>query len=77
MKRPQDVLAGILMCDVESLPPSSTLLTEMDGWDSLKHVMLVVGLEANFAVSLSAEEIKSMVTLADIERVLKVKGVNV
>ena len=73
MKRLQEVLAGVLMCDVESLPPS-TPLTEVEGWDSLKHVMLVVGLETNFGVSLSADEIKSMVTLADVGRILKEKG---
>ncbi len=76
MIRLQEVLAGILMCDIESLPSSSTLLSDMEGWDSLKHVMLVVGLEANFAISLSAEEIRSMVTVADIGRVLKEKGVD-
>ncbi len=76
MKRLQEVLAGILMCDIESLPSSSTLLSDMEGWDSLKHVMLVVGLETNFAISLSAEEIRSMVTMADIGRVLKEKGVD-
>jgi len=75
MKRLQEVLAGVLMCDVESLPPS-TPLSEVEGWDSLKHVMLVVGLETNFGVSLSADEIKSMVTLADVGRVLKEKGVD-
>jgi acyl carrier protein len=73
MKRLQEVLAGVLMCDVESLPPS-TPLSDVEGWDSLKHVMLVVGLETNFGVSLSADEIKSMVTLADVGRILKEKG---
>ncbi|HXA16321.1 MAG TPA: acyl carrier protein [Thermoanaerobaculia bacterium] len=75
MKRLQEVLAGVLMCDVESLPPS-TPLSDVEGWDSLKHVMLVVGLETNFGVSLSADEIKSMVTLTDIGRILKEKGVD-
>jgi acyl carrier protein len=75
MKRLPEVLTGILMCDVEALP-SSTPLSEIEGWDSLKHVMLVVGLEANFAVSLSAEEIKAMATIGDISRILKEKGVD-
>ena len=73
MKGLQEVLSAILMCDVPSLP-SSTPLTEIEGWDSLKHVMLVVGLESNFGVLLSADEIKSMVTLADIERIMRTKG---
>ena len=72
----REMLAEIVMCDVESLPPASTPLVEIEGWDSLKHVMLVVGLETSFAVKLSADEIKSMVTVADISRVLKGKGVD-
>lgn len=76
MKRLQEFLAEILMCDVKSLPPSSTLLRDTEGWDSLRHVMLVVGLEQLFAVALSAEEIQSMVTVADIGRVLRERGVD-
>jgi acyl carrier protein len=38
--------------------------------------MLVVGLETSFGVSLSADEIKSMVTLSDVGRILKEKGVD-
>jgi len=73
MSRLPEVLTEILACDVLS---PSTRLVDIEGWDSLKHVMLVVGLEKNFAVKLSAEEIKSMVTVADIGRVLKEKGVD-
>jgi acyl carrier protein len=38
--------------------------------------MLVVGLEQSFAVKLSAEDIQSMVTVGDIGRVLKERGVD-
>ena len=76
MKRLQEIIAEILMCDVESLASASMPLRDTEGWDSLRHVMLVVGLETRFAVKLSAEEIQSMVTLADIERVLTEKGVD-
>jgi acyl carrier protein len=76
MKRLQEVLAEILMCDVGSLPPASTPLRDTEGWDSLKHVMLVVGLEQTFGVKLSAEDIRSMVTVGDIGRVLKDRDVD-
>lgn len=75
MKRLQETLEEILMCDVGSLP-AFTPLRDVEGWDSLRHVMLVVGLEKSFGIDLSAEEIRSMVTLADIERVLKQKGID-
>ena len=64
------------MCETEEVPVDGTALRDLEGWDSLKHVMLVVGLENTFEVKLTAEEIKSMTTMADVVRVLKVKGVN-
>jgi acyl carrier protein len=74
MHRLKELLAEILMVDFESVPSSSTPLRDMEGWDSLKHVMLVLGLEERFAVKLSAEEIKAMIAVEDIERVLREKG---
>jgi acyl carrier protein len=76
MKRVQDILMEILMCDDGSSFPASTALRDIDGWDSLKHVMLVLELEKCFTVKLSADDIESMVTVADIERVLKEKGID-
>jgi acyl carrier protein len=72
----QDTLSGILMVDAGTLPPA-TALRDIEGWDSLRHVMLVVGLEERFGVKLSAEEIMAMVTVGDIDRVLRTKGVDV
>jgi acyl carrier protein len=74
MKQLPEILAEILMCDVDALPPT-TRLRDTEGWDSLRHVTLIVGLERSFAVKLSAEDIRSMVTVGDIERVLTEKGV--
>ena len=76
MTRPQELLAEILMCEIDALPPSPTALRDIEGWDSLRHVMLVVGLEQNFGVTLSAEEIQAMVTVADIGRVLAERGID-
>jgi acyl carrier protein len=75
MSRLEEMLEEILMCDVGSLPPS-TPLREVEGFDSLRHVRLVVSLEAEFAVSLSEEDIRSIVTVGDVGRVLRDKGVD-
>jgi acyl carrier protein len=74
MERLKELVAGIVATDASSLPPASTPLRDLEGWDSLKHVQLVVGLEGRFKVKLSADEIKAMVTMADIDRILKEKG---
>jgi acyl carrier protein len=75
MERLKDLMAGILMTDASSLPPASTPLRDIEDWDSLKHVFLVVGIEKEFQVTLTADEIRAMASMADIARILQDKGV--
>ena len=70
------ILASLLMCEPGSLPPESTPLRDIKGWDSLKHVLLVVGLEKRLQAKLTAEEIRRLITLADVRRTLAEKGAN-
>jgi acyl carrier protein len=72
----QEFMASILMCDPGTLPPESTPLRDIKGWDSLKHVHLVVGLEKYLNAQLTAKEIQGIVTLADVACVLRQKGVD-
>ncbi|HEX3559071.1 MAG TPA: acyl carrier protein [Pyrinomonadaceae bacterium] len=72
----QKLMTGILMCEPEVLPPESTPLRDIEGWDSLKHVLLVVRLEGLLNGKLTAEEIRGIVTLADVACVLKQKGLD-
>jgi acyl carrier protein len=51
-------------------------LRDIKGWDSLKHVLLVVGLEKHLNAQLTAEEIQGMITLADVACVLRRKGID-
>ena len=72
----QEFMAGILMCEPGTLPAESTPLRDIKGWDSLKHVLLIVGLEKHLNAQLTAEEIKGIVTLADVARLLREKGID-
>jgi acyl carrier protein len=76
MRKLEELMASILMCGPGTLPPESTPLRDIKGWDSLKHVLLVVGLEKHLNAQLTAEEIQGIVTLADVACVLRQKGVN-
>lgn len=56
--------------------PASTIVDDlsmknMEAWDSLKHMELIVALEQAFAVELSFDEIVAMQSVRDIKRVLK------
>ena len=72
----QEVISGLLMCDPQAIPSASTPLREIEGWDSLKHVLLVVGLENKINAKLSADEIQGMVTIEGVGRILKERGSN-
>jgi acyl carrier protein len=77
MRELQELMASILMCEPGALPPESTPLREIKGWDSLKHVLLVVGLEKHLKAQLTAEEIQGIITLTDVVRILQQQGVDV
>jgi len=66
-----ELMTSVLMCDPADLPLDSTPLRDIQGWDSLKHVLLVVGLERHLNAQLTAEQIQRIITLADVSRLLR------
>ena len=71
------MIAEIMNCGPEELPPESTPLRNIEGWDSLKHVLLIVGLENRLNTKLTAAEIQGIVTIADVARIAREKAVHV
>lgn len=71
------MIAEIMNCRPDELPPESTPLRKIEGWDSLKHVLLIVSLENRLNTKLTAEEIQGIVTIADVTRVTMEKGAHV
>lgn len=66
-----------VMADVLGLSPEavgeSTRSDQIASWDSLNHIRLVLALEQEFQVAFEIGEIESMVSYADIMRVLQHK----
>lgn len=69
----QERIAEMLMCEPESLPPREAPLTAIEGWDSLRHVALILGLERELDQKLTATQIQAIVTLGDVADVLRRK----
>lgn len=60
-------------------PPvgDETLFADVAGWDSLKHVELIVGLETRFGIELTAEEIERLTSTRAAREILAARRVDV
>ena len=76
MREVQEWIGDVLMCAPESLPPEHTPLSDIEGWDSLRHVSLILGLERKLNDKLTAEQIQGIVTLGDVASILRQKVVH-
>ena len=63
-------LAEIL--DVEEVKPED-VLKDFDGWDSLAILSVLAMADAKYGVSIKAEEIRSVVTVEDLARLVEAK----
>ena len=67
--------AGILYsAPLIRLGPSGVERHDVEAWDSLKHMELVVSLEEAFGMQLTFDEIVAMQSVGEIKRVLRAKG---
>ena len=68
----------LLVAEVLQVPPATITdeltMQDIDVWDSLRHMELIVSLEETFGLQLSFEEIVTMQSVANIKRVLKERG---
>ncbi len=69
----QDIFRDIL--DQESLTlTSATTASDVDGWDSLTHIQLIVAIEKRFKVKFSSKEILSWKNIGELLNSLHTKG---
>lgn len=70
------IMADLLGIQEEGIT-DTTSFDNTENWDSLKHVELILSIEEQFEVSLTADEIVAMLSFAAIKRVLREKGVKI
>ncbi len=69
----QDIFRDIL--DQESLTlTSATTASDVDGWDSLTHIQLIVAIEKRFKVKFSSKEILSWKNIGELLNSLHTKA---
>jgi acyl carrier protein len=67
----RELIAEILRTNV-SIPPGETLLANVEGWDSLKGVRLVLRLEEIMGRELSEDDIAKLQSVEDVDLLLKI-----
>jgi acyl carrier protein len=67
-----------LLAEVLQIPAGSVAddlsMSDVESWDSLKHMELIVSLEKAFGIELTFDEIVAMRSVREIRRVLAQKG---
>jgi acyl carrier protein len=66
----RELIAEVLRSKT-AIPPGDALLAEIDGWDSLKGVRLVLRLEEIVRRELSESDIDKLQSVDDVDRLLK------
>lgn len=52
-------------------------IDNVENWDSLKHINLIIAIEEQLGLSMSADEIVEMTSFAKIKRILTDKGIEI
>ncbi len=68
----EGLLADILQVKIETITDDLSM-KNVEAWDSLKHMELIVSLEEKFGLQFSFEEIVSMQSVSEIKRVIDSK----
>lgn len=50
---------------------------EIEAWDSLSHIELVVALEEEFEISIAVQDVSRLYTIGDIKKTLEKYGVEI
>jgi acyl carrier protein len=70
------LLADILKISIEDIS-DDLAMKEVETWDSLKHMELIVSIEKIFDIELTFDEIVAMQTVKGIKQVLINRGIEV
>ena len=69
-KRISKVMSNVMEIPVESIDANSNQ-DNIEGWDSLKHLDLILGLEEEFGLTIPIEEVGSLTTFALIRLIIQ------
>lgn len=70
----ESIIAEVLEIPVDQIDDSSTM-ENIDSWDSLRHMELVLAIEQRFKVEFTAEELLELSGVKEIKQMLGTKAI--
>ena len=67
-----DIFHDLFADDALVLTPE-TSARDVAGWDSIKHISLIVAVEERFGIKLKTSEIEGLKNVGDLQRVIRAK----
>jgi acyl carrier protein len=62
-----------LFADDSIVLTSSTTASDIEGWDSIKHISLIVAVEDRFGIKMKSSEIERLANVGDLIRIIEDK----
>ncbi len=75
MSKLKKTIESVFDTDFEDVAGARTF-GEMENWDSLNYIKLVVAIQAEFGIELTPQEIQQMNSIAAIQGILKARGLD-
>lgn len=72
LNRVRDVLRDVLDDDTLEVRPQ-TVASDVDGWDSLNHVRIMISVEKAFGIRFSAAESKKLANVGELVQLIDTK----
>ncbi len=72
-ERVREAMAGVWGLPAEEIPEDADA-TSMPGWDSLRHLELMLELEMSFGIRIPAEQVFELTSVGAIEEALREHG---
>lgn len=69
----KEILIKVLKVSSEKITDDLTM-KDLDAWDSLNHMELIISLEETFGIQLTFDEIVAMQSIQEIRRILRARG---
>lgn len=72
----KQIMSNIFGIEEEEITDDSSM-DNIEKWDSLKHINLIIAIEEHFGISIDEDEMVEMTSFTEIKRILRDNGVEI